>query len=51
MTEKKLHEKLMSYKSQYGLTKEVLQHYQWALETLSKQQPLTKLNKQEPPIS
>ncbi|WP_255412225.1 MULTISPECIES: hypothetical protein [Aquimarina] len=34
MTEKKLYERLMHYKSKYGLTREALQQYQWALELI-----------------
>lgn len=41
MTEQKLYERLMLYKSKHGVTQEVLQHYHWALDTL-KQHPLAK---------
>lgn len=49
MTEKKLHERLMKYKRQHGITKEMFQQYQWALDTLAKQQSNTTTNDQEPP--
>lgn len=36
MTEKKLYEQLMYYKRKHGVTKEIQQHYLWALETVLK---------------
>lgn len=47
MTEKKLHERLLHYKSKYGLTKETFQHYQWALELLKQQPEIKSKNLEE----
>ncbi|WP_158447880.1 hypothetical protein [Aquimarina longa] len=44
MSEKKLYEKLMFYKKKYGVTQEMLQHYQWALETIKQRQLQIKSN-------
>jgi hypothetical protein len=47
MTEKKLYERLMRYKSKYGVTQEMLQHYKWAVELLKQQQLTINGNNQE----
>ncbi len=44
MTEEKLLEKLMHYKSQHGLTQQAFQHYLWALETLKQHPPASLSN-------
>ncbi len=45
MTEKKLYDRLMLYKSKHGVTQEIKQNYLWALETLQKKNLLKEINK------
>ncbi|WP_226294177.1 hypothetical protein [Aquimarina algicola] len=38
MTEEELRKRLMEYKKKHGVTKEILQNYHWALETIRERQ-------------